>query len=126
MWERPKRRDFHMAARSRDTEVPPTLWFNQRRRLVFGDAGVDSVAEFAVPCAVKEINHQSDDKPDKKADPGQDRQAQHQCNAENDAKNWKDRNKRYPKGPGPLRCGAAQHIHSKTNKDEGKERSDVC
>jgi hypothetical protein len=44
MWERAKRRDFHMAARGRDTEVPPTLRFNQRRRLIFGDAAVDAVA----------------------------------------------------------------------------------
>src|ERR1700704_1673175 len=45
------------------------LSFDQRRRLVFGYSGVDAPTQFAVTYAVKEINQQTNSKPNKEADP---------------------------------------------------------
>ena len=55
--------------------------FDERRGLVFGDAGILTAAQLAVPDAVKEIDQQSNREPDKETSPCFQRQAEHQGNA---------------------------------------------
>src|SRR5437773_1442108 len=89
-----------------------TLRLDQRRRDVFGNAGIDATAQFAVPHAVQKINHQPDSQPDDKPNPGHYRQTQHQNKAQQHAEEWKDRHERHAKRTRPFRRDAAQHVYA--------------
>src|SRR5437016_10796083 len=56
-------------------KIESFLRFHQWRRLVFRYSRVDATAQFAVTYAVKEINQQTNSKPNKEADPRLQRQA---------------------------------------------------
>ena len=45
------------------------LSFDQGRRLVLGYSGIDATTQFAVACAVKEINQEPNPEPNKETDP---------------------------------------------------------
>src|SRR6476660_9125445 len=91
---------------------------HDRRNDVFGRAFVDSTAQPAMAHAVEEINEEPENQPDHEANPGQDRQTEHQRDAENHAENWEPRDHRNAEWPRPRRIGPPQNNDAEADEDE--------
>src|SRR5260370_21961905 len=101
------------------------LSFNQGWRLVFRYSRVDASAQFAVTYAVKEINQQTNSKPNKEADPRLHRHAEHQDEAKQDTENWRHSTHRNTKRAWPIGVRAPQDDDAEANKNEGDECADI-
>src|SRR5205085_5802829 len=93
-------------ARENGKLKPTDLSFDQGRRLIFRYSGVDASAQFAVTYAIKEINEQPNSEPNEEADPGLQRQAEHQDEAKEDTENWKHRTHRNTERAWPIGVSA--------------------
>src|SRR5579871_6496830 len=79
----------------------------------------------AVPAAVREVDNQTQRKPDEEAHPGNPRQTGHQVAAEDHAQDWDYRHQRGFERTASIRVGVAQQPHSYAYQHEREQRSDI-
>src|SRR5437867_1372903 len=101
------------------------LRLDERRRLIFGDAGVDAVAQFAVSNAVEKINQQTNSEPDKETDPSEHRQAEHEHETHEHADYRKHRYEWDTKRPRTPCVGPPQNGHADADENECEQCSNV-
>ena len=83
------------------------------------------ICERAVRAAVEPVDDEPDVQPHQESHPGDDREAEHQVGARQDAENRKDRPQRHAERPMRVRTLDAQHQHGRADDDEGEQRADA-
>src|SRR5216117_5503 len=102
-------------------------WQNRAMPARYWSSDTDGILsqQTASPKSVVKIDEHSHNQPQRKPDPGNPRQAQHQRHARSDSQDRRYRRPRRLEDPRTSRFAFSQNENSKTYEDEGEQRPDI-